>query len=162
MAHTRPAAGSHRPLVLGLGNPILGDDALGWHVARALAAEVDPEVVEVDCQTLGGLALMERVAGYRDVLLLDAVVSGAPPGTVLSLPARDLGARLSCHAACAHDLTLTAALDLGRALGLALPSRLWLVGVEARPRFEFSERISDEIAHALPRAIDAARAWLRG
>jgi hydrogenase maturation protease len=155
-------AGAPRPLVLGLGNPILGDDAIGWHIARALATEVDPDAVEVDYQALGGLALMERLAGYRHALLLDAVVSGAPAGTVFSLPAARLGERLSGHTACAHDLGLAAALDLGRTLGLALPQRPWLVGVEARPQFEFGERLSDEVARALPRALDAARAWLRG
>jgi Ni,Fe-hydrogenase maturation factor len=61
---------SEKTLVIGLGNPILGDDGVGWVVAREVEDRL-PQMdhpVEVDCLSLGGLSLMELT-----LLTLDSV-----------------------------------------------------------------------------------------
>ena len=59
-------------LVIGLGNPILGDDGVGWSVAGSLENRLKGnEGIEVDCLAVGGLSLMERMLGYRHVMLID-------------------------------------------------------------------------------------------
>jgi len=58
-------------LVVGLGNPILGDDGIGWRVADAVRA-IKPDI-EVDCLALGGLSLMERLVGYGRVIIIDSI-----------------------------------------------------------------------------------------
>ena len=57
---------SEKILVIGLGNPILGDDGVGWVVAREVEIRLGASEynIEVDCLALGGLSLMERLIGF--------------------------------------------------------------------------------------------------
>ncbi len=66
---------SGKILVIGLGNPILGDDGVGWVVAREVETclGASGQNVEVDCLALGGLSLMERMVGYQRVILIDSL-----------------------------------------------------------------------------------------
>jgi len=66
-----------KTLVIGLGNPILGDDGVGWKVAKELTTLIDPDTsVEIDCASLGGLSLMERMLGYQRVIVIDSMETG--------------------------------------------------------------------------------------
>ena len=159
-------------LVVGLGNPILGDDAVGWHVADAVEArlrdgrwwaalEPDEPVIALDVErlSLGGLRLMERLIGYERAVIVDALETGdEPPGTVRSFRLEELPERGRARLASAHDASLAAALDLGRSLGAALPVSPWVVAVEARLRDTFSDELSPEVAAAVARAADQVMA----
>ena len=70
-----------RFLVIGLGNPILGDDGVGWRVTEELGRVVAERSlpIEVDSLAVGGLALMERMVGYDRVVVVDAIRTGAGP-----------------------------------------------------------------------------------
>lgn len=152
-AHPAPAIA-----VIGLGNPILGDDGFGWHVARAVESALPAHTLQLPVTVamlgVGGLRLMEYLIGYKAALLIDALnTGGAPPGSPISCPLAALPARLGTHLSAEHDTTLGAALQLGRALGAALPERLWVVGVESAPCFEFSEFLTPPVAAALGWAV---------
>jgi hydrogenase maturation protease len=116
-------------LVVGLGNPILGDDGVGWRVADALEAELaaDPMLaaalgpVEIDRLSVGGLRLMERLVGYERVVLVDAALDGRQSGTIAVGTLAEVDGRLAGHLDSAHDASLSAALDVGAALGARLP-----------------------------------------
>ncbi len=146
-----------RTLVLGLGNPLLGDDGVGWRVAEAAQANGPSACnVEFDWHAGGGLALMERLMGYDRAILVDALQTGCGPvGSVHACPLEALGNPLAGHLASAHETSLQTALDVGRRLGAALPSQIIVVGVEAQTVFEFSEQLSPAVAAAVP--IAAAR-----
>ena len=148
-------------LIVGLGNPILGDDGIGWRVAEAVQADLNDPDVEVLCLSLGGLALMEHLAGYRRVLIVDAMTTGAPPGTLHRMSGREMDELSIQHTASVHDLSLAAALRFGRQMGLLLPEEIQIVGVEALPEFEFGECLSPAVENALPQAVAAVRQWLR-
>ena len=77
-----------KTLIIGLGNPILGDDGVGW----AVADKVQPQTeIEIEKLSLGGLSLMERISGYKRVILIDAIQSGSKPlGNVSVFPLKDL------------------------------------------------------------------------
>jgi hydrogenase maturation protease len=146
-------------IVVGLGNPILGDDAVGWHVAdaveAALTASAGPSVT-VERLAVGGLALMERLVGFRRAILVDAMLTGAvPPGTVRVLPLADLPGGEAGHLDGAHDASLAVALEAGRALGASLPDELVIVAVEAAQVTEFGESMSPEVVAAVPLAVQA-------
>jgi hydrogenase maturation protease len=147
-------------LVVGLGNPILGDDGVGWRVAEAVKARVDDPDVEVLCLSLGGLALMEHLAGYRRVIIVDAMSTGAQPGVLHQMSSREMDELSVQHTASVHDLSLSAALALGRELGLALPEEIQIIGIEAKPEFNFGETLSAAVAGAVPGAASAVVAWL--
>jgi hydrogenase maturation protease len=150
-------------LILGLGNPILGDDGVGWKVAEAvqvLTARREPPV-EVDFAALGGLTLMERILGYSYVILIDCLETGTDPiGTVKTLTLAELSNPNAGHSASAHDTSLLTALETARTMGAGVPQRVDVVAIEARMTYEFSEQLSPEIAAAVPIATQHVLALL--
>jgi hydrogenase maturation protease len=157
-----------RTLVVGLGNPILGDDGVGWRVAeevKRLIADGEwqmangdapsaishlPSAIEVDCFALGGLSLMERLVGYDRAIIVDAVATGQPPGTVSRFRLDELPDFSTAHTSAAHDTSLQTALRVGRTLGAHLPGEVLIVGVEAQSVYDFSEILSPPVAEAVP------------
>jgi hydrogenase maturation protease len=141
-------------LIVGLGNPILTDDGVGPLIAdelrRRLAGRPDVAIV-VD--THGGLRLMERLMGHRRAIVVDAMVSGAPAGTLFDLGPNDFP---TAHSGSTHDATLPGALWVGRELGAVLPADedLRLVGIEAEDIHTFGESCSEAVLAAVPRAVD--------
>src|SRR3990172_110061 len=109
-----------KTLVLGLGNPILGDDAAGVLAARLLKERLAGRPgVEVDEEYHGGLRLMERLAGYDRAILIDAICTGQhPPGTILHLGPDDAPTQ---HTASSHDVNLPTALKLAQAINIKMP-----------------------------------------
>ena len=144
-------------LVVGLGSPDRGDDAVGSAVASAVAAlgMPDVEVVVHEDPT----DLIELWSGFDRVVIVDAVRSGATPGTLRTLETAQGRAPLPQSAwsrtgrGGTHAFGVAAAIELGRALR-RLPRRLTLVGVEARA-FEHGTPLSPEVAAAIPGAVSA-------
>jgi hydrogenase maturation protease len=138
-------------LVIGLGNPLLGDDGVGWRVAEEVRRRLADPAVIVDCLSLGGLSLMERLVGYRRAIIIDALagMSGAV-GEVCCLPLAALPDPAGGHTTAAHDTSLQTALRLGRAMGALLPAEIDVVGVKAGPVYDFGETLSPAVAAAVP------------
>lgn len=154
-------------LVIGLGNPILGDDGVGWRVAEAVAQSIGHQsaspdgrpgepAIEVDCLAIGGLSLMERMIGYPRAILVDAINShDHPSGTVSVFPIEALPNRAAGHLFSSHDTTLQNALALGRTMGADLPSEILIVAVEAENVYDFGEELSPTVSAAVPKATQA-------
>jgi hydrogenase maturation protease len=142
-------------LVLGLGNPLVSDDSIGLRVAETLkpmlAGRSDVEVSE---DYWGGLRLMERMIGYDRAIIIDAIQSGAPPGTVHRLTPDSISTQRS---ASVHDVNLPTALEFGRKAGVALPKNehILLVGIEAEDILTFSERCTPAVEASIPLAVGA-------
>ena len=156
MDGTQNASGYRRQLVLGLGNPVLGDDGIGWHVAEQVQHEVDHlnDTTEVDCLAVGGLRLMERLIGYDRVILIDSVTTGQhPPGHLACYLLTDLPDPAAGHLTSAHDTSLQTALQVGHTLGASLPAEILAVTVEAEPTFDFSEMLTPPVAAAVEPAV---------
>jgi len=153
-----------KTLIIGLGNPILGDDGVGWKVA----AEVEKKVqnhpsfeLEFDYLSVGGLTLMERMIGYPRVLIIDAFESKHhPSGTVQLLTLDQLPQSSLGHINSSHDTSLQIALSVGRRLGADLPEKIYILGVEARITYDFSEELTPEVEAAIPTAVDVILEFL--
>lgn len=109
--------------IIGMGNPILSDDAVGVRLARdvnlALCGRPDVDVVE-EC-SVGGLNLLEFLEGYEQAVVLDAIhTRGGKPGTCYRFTATAL--RETAHLCNVHDANFATALAFGRTLGLQLPA----------------------------------------
>ena len=142
-------------LVLGLGNPIRGDDGVGWRVVEVVQAKLaQTERVEVDTLAGGGLNLMERLVGYDRAIVVDAMQSGLEPGSVQVFPLEALDNPSAGHLGSTHETNLFSALEIGRGLGAHLPppGGVMIVSIEAQPVFEFSEQLSPLVAQAVPKA----------
>ncbi len=142
-------SGATKTVVIGLGNPILSDDGVGLRVARRVASSVRG-MGEVDTVELGagGVRLVEAMAGYGRAFLVDAMVTGEPPGTVREFsPAAFVTTR---HGGCGHDTTLAVALETGRLLGIPLPPEIAIWGIEGARLDEFGEELTPAVAAAVP------------
>ena len=142
-----------RILVLGLGNPLLGDDAVGLKVAALVRDRLEGVPgVNVEEEEAGGLRLMERMTGYDRVVLVDAAVTGGTPGEVRRLAPDDLPTQ---RTATAHGIDLPSALVLGRQLGYPMPAEVTIVAIEAERVLEFRHDMTPAVAAAVEPAVAA-------
>ena len=150
-------------LVVGLGNPILSDDGIGWRVAqqvRAIVPASGPVAVIEAC--VGGLSLAELLVGCRRAIIVDAILTeGGVPGTVYRLRLDDLPGTLNL--ASAHDTNLSTALRALRRFGADVPpdEAIWVVAVEAQDVWTFAETCTPEVERAIQAAVEAVRALLK-
>jgi hydrogenase maturation protease len=151
--------GRPRTVVVGLGNPILGDDGVGWRVADAVeerlaglaAAGIDLPPIRVERLAVGGLRLMEILAGFEEAVLVDAAdYRERPAGEVRAWRFEEMEPRAAGRLDSAHDVSLAAALDLGRGAGAQLPATIWVVTVVARMTDVFGETLTPEVEAAVP------------
>lgn len=146
-----------RCVVVGLGNPDRGDDAVGSVVAGLVAGSHLPDVMVVAHEDPTGL--IDLWTGAEVAVVVDAVRSGASPGTLVVVEAGQGAGVLADRAwertgrGGSHAFGLAAAVELARALH-RLPPRLVLVGVEAAS-FEHGEPISAPVADALDGVVEA-------
>ena len=152
-----------KTLVVGLGNPILGDDGVGWRIAERVQQRVQNDSavrsphseIDVDCVSLGGLSLMERLIDYECAILIDSIGTGQHPiGTAYHFRLDDLYDPTSGHTTAAHDVSLMTAIQIGRSLGAALPDRIDVVAIESPYVYDFSEELTPPVAAAVPQAVE--------
>ena len=171
-----------KTLVIGLGNPILGDDGVGWKVAETVKERLNTEThfrlpvrpigtksihylspVEVDFLSLGGLSLMERLLGYERAIIVDSMETGqSPVGSVRTFPLASLPDPMAGHSASAHDTSLINALKTAESIGADIPKRVDIVAVEAQNVYDFSEELSPPVAAAVSEAVQAVLDLLQG
>jgi hydrogenase maturation protease len=144
-----------KTLVVGLGNPILGDDGIGWQIAQTLQQTKEiPSDVSIECLAIGGISLMEALIDYDRAILIDAIVTHqVPVGTVSCYKLGDLPNLTTGHMSSAHDTSLVDALHMGRSLGAHLPEDISIVTVESQKVYEFSENMTPAVAAAVPPAL---------
>jgi hydrogenase maturation protease len=147
-------------LIAGLGNPILGDDGFGWVVAEKISGILGTShpTIKIERLALAGLSLMERMANYDRVILIDSLNTGNNPQGRLAVFSLDsLENFAHGHSGSAHDLSLKQSLAFGRSLNVPLPEdkNIEIVAVEASHCIEFSEVLTQAISAAVPAAVQA-------
>jgi hydrogenase maturation protease len=143
-----------KTLVVGLGNPILGDDGVGWKVAEEVKKQLPSEAdVDVECYSLGGISLMEHLIGYSRAILIDAFALDEPIGSILILKLDDLPNYSAYHTTSTHDTSLQNAIEMGKAMGAPLPDEVMVVGIATKRVHDFSEELSPPVAEAVPLAV---------
>jgi hydrogenase maturation protease len=104
-----------QPLVLGIGNVLMGDEGVGVHAVWQMEGTLPPDVSLLDGGT-GGFQLLGELTGHDPVFMIDATMDGQPAGTVAVLRPRyasDFPRSLTAHDIGLRDLIEAAAL-LGR------------------------------------------------
>lgn len=143
-------------LVVGVGNPERGDDAAGRIVAQMLRGRDVPRVSVAETEG-EGTALLGLWRGYHRVFLVDAVASGASPGTihrhdVSQGPVPVVPCSATLRAASSHSFGVIEAVELARALG-KLPRALVIYGIEGR-EFSAGSAPCDEVLRACAEVAD--------
>jgi len=153
-----------KTIVIGLGNPILGDDGVGWKVAEEVKKQLnspsppDPlsqgegSLVDVEFLSLGGISLMEHLIGYERAIIIDALASDQPNGSVIVSRLSELPDFSALHTTSTHDTSLQNALKLGKTMGANLPDEVIIVGIATTHIYDFSEELSPLVAEAMPKA----------
>jgi len=141
-------------VILGIGNELLGDEGVGVHAARSLAATSLPghvKVVEVGTAILDALPELEQA---DRIIVLDAMRNDNPPGTVYKIPLDQ----------CSGSVTIASmhGFDIFRVMALAgrtTPPPVTVFGVEPQ-LIGWSVELSPPVAEALPDLLDAVRTEL--
>jgi hydrogenase maturation protease len=140
-----------RTVVIGVGNAYRGDDGAGREVAKRVQERVRDELEVVVCE-LEPTRLIDAWHGAEAALVVDAVSSGAEPGTVHrfdataeAIPSRDF--RSSTHA-----LGIGETIELARAIG-KLPPRIVVFGVEGEA-FGSGTELSGPAQEGVERAVE--------
>jgi hydrogenase maturation protease len=141
-------------VVIGVGNPDRGDDAIGREVARRLMAEgaLSARFIEADGEAT---TLLGHLEGVSTAFLIDACVSGATAGSVRRI---DLAARplpQARYGLSSHGFGLAEAVALAQALG-TLPPKCVVYAVEAES-FEHGAPLTAAAARGVAKAVEALR-----
>lgn len=148
-------------LILGLGNLLLRDDGVGpAAVARLLRDyEVPPNAVVADGGTLG-LALLGTIAESDRVILVDAIRTDEPPGSLVRL-AGDAVAPAVRERLSVHQVGVTDLLDAARLLG-CYPNELVLLGIVPSSLalgLDRSPEVERQLDNLVNRVVEQALQW---
>jgi hydrogenase maturation protease len=146
-------------LVIGIGHPDRGDDAVGRIVAGRLRARA-PDGVSVREHDGEATTLLDWLGAADDVVLIDAAVSGAAPGTVRRFDVVAAPLPPARFGLSTHGVGLADAVELARVLG-RLPPRCVVYAVEAAS-FEHGQPLSPALAEAVDEVVERVLRELQG
>jgi len=140
-----------KKLLIGMGNPILSDDAIGIRLAtefkERLGERPGLDIVEECC--VGGLNLLDLVTGYERLIVVDSIktIDGAP-GTWYRFDASSLRETMNLNNV--HDTNFATALEFGRHLGMVVPTDTenHIFAVEIEDNINFSEQMTPALEAA--------------
>jgi hydrogenase maturation protease len=138
-------------LVIGVGNALRGDDGAGLAAAEVLRARVANDVT-VESWDGPPMELLDRWTVAERVIVIDAVTSGAPVGTIHRFDASAAPLLDHVSAQTTHGVGLAQAIELGRAFG-RLPRSLVVYGIEGR-EFEIGREPSERVRRAVSAVVE--------
>jgi hydrogenase maturation protease len=147
-------------LVLGLGNELFGDDAVGIHVVRKIKCECEGRkdvsglIGDVDFEecSVTGLAILDYIIGYDDVIIIDTIKKAKPTtGKISVLREKDLR---HVPGPSPHYISIPQAVEIGKKIKQKVPSKIDIIAVEAKDLYRVGEGLTEEMAEALPAIID--------
>lgn len=139
-------------LILGIGNDIKCDDAVGLIVAREIYSRLEnKESVDIKEASAGGLPLLGKIEGYDKVFIFDSVITeDGVPGDWYSIPLESLkggSRRLD-----SHSIDLKTMKKIGEELGVSMPE-IQIYAIEVKEIYRFSKSLTKEVREALPEII---------
>jgi hydrogenase maturation protease len=147
-----------RQLVLGLGNDIFGDDAVGLRVVEDL--ESRPGLSEFDFQTAdsGGVALLDMLSGYEKAFIVDCIPGAEGHSGEVSRMRPD---QLCCGplTLSSHYAGLPEVLAIGERLSIPMPE-IEILAISVNDPFWIREGLSPEMESALPSIVEQIESFL--
>jgi len=147
-------------LILGLGNVLLTDEAIGVAVLAALTgdAEADPSLRLLDGGTLS-FTLAGPIGDATQMIVIDAAAMGEPPGSIRVFEGVAMDEQLTLHAKSVHEVSLSDLIDIAR-LTDSLPMRRAMIGIEPA-LVDWGSELTPPVAAAVPRAVSEVRTLLQ-
>lgn len=149
-------------LILGIGNPLLGDDGVGVEAAARLRERAEPALSAVEILDGGsvGLYLLPHLEGRSHVLVLDAIDFGGRPGEIVRLRADEIPSYIATKVS-EHQVTFHEVLALMDLLEIK-PREFLFLGVQPKSQ-NWGDSLSPEVAASmdemLQKAVMQIQAW---
>jgi hydrogenase maturation protease len=137
-----------RTLILGIGNPLMGDDGAGIQAVRMLTESKFPDNVTVLEAGTPGWGLAAWIKDWPSVIIVDAIRMGQKPGEWQRFDASEVRLFAGQGAISLHESDLAGGLALAQALDL-LPERITFYGIEPEYTNQ-SMMLSPAVSEALP------------
>jgi hydrogenase maturation protease len=137
-------------LVLGIGNDILHDDGVGPAVVRELRHLDCPFDVFLATTNLSGFPLLDLVTGYDILIIVDAIKSERNPGEIIWAQSGDFSPLT--HTYSQHNMDILRMLELGKQMGICIPSNIRIMAIEAYDVTSFGEFLTPAVADIVPEA----------
>jgi hydrogenase maturation protease len=138
-------------VVLGVGNLLLSDEGVGVHVAHELMKlDLPPEVSVVEGGT-DGFRLLNVITEADRIIVIDAVRSGADPGSVYRFDVKDVRNVPLGFMTSVHQVGILEVIELSGLIGKT--PRTTVIGVEPKS-LEMSMELSPEVKEKIPRIIE--------
>jgi hydrogenase maturation protease len=136
-------------LVLGLGNTLISDDGVGIYIVRVLRKRLEGERYDFREASIGGVGLLDLIAGYEKVVIADCIKTGKnAPGHLYKFRIDDFKA--STHPPFAgHSLSLGTVMQLGEQLGYEMPRSIRIYAVEIKDNQTMKEHCTAQVEDAI-------------
>lgn len=140
-----------RTVVLGLGNPIVSDDAVGLHVVRRLVPLLGsplPSWLDIRTSQRAGFELIDLLSGAERAIIVDCLELPDPvPGRVRRLTLSDVSG--SVRLVGVHEVTVATAFEFAKIAGIPMPASVLIYAVEGDDMRTISETMTPAVAAAV-------------
>lgn len=141
-----------RMLVLGMGNPIRGDDGVGIAAMARLKGRIASKAVDIVETSEGGFALLSLISGYESVIIVDAIrTREGVPGDVYRFSREELGCLQTVQVT--HNAGVPAVLAWAEEMGIPLPGWMIVYAIEIEDGDTFCEGLSRQVEESIPRVV---------
>ena len=148
-----------KTLILGLGNEIIADDAIGILAARELQSKIASDSITVIESSIAGIALMEIMMDYDKCILIDAIATGKHnPGIVIQMKPEELG---SVVAPSAHYAGIPEVIALAKQMEIEFPDEIVIFAMEVLDPLTIGGEMTQPVKDALPVLIEQVQNQLK-
>ena len=149
-----------KTLILGIGNPILCDDAIGLRVIDELEGLFLFPGITLHKTSLAGINLLDILIDFDRAIIVDAIQTGGIPGEVYCLTPEQLTSRQ--NVSLPHlNIDFSQILILGKRLNQIMPAEVVMVAIEADDIFNFGEGLTPRVEQSIPSAVEQVLSILK-
>lgn len=142
-----------RTLVLGVGSSILSDDRVGMVIARKLEDRLGArDDVDFGVNEEAGFSLLEESLGYDRLVIIDSILTGCEPGTIMRFDLSDLGRTI--HSNSPHGMNLATVMEFGRRQGMDVPAEVRIYAIEVVDTLTFGEELTPLVAAKVDHIVE--------
>jgi hydrogenase maturation protease len=141
-------------LVIGVGNDFRNDDAIGLMAARHLKTVLGEAACVEECSG-DGVILQEMWENAERVILVDALSSGRPPGTIYRLEIDETPLPSRFFNSSTHNYVVAEAIEMARALG-QLPPHVVIIGIEGED-FGYGQQLTSSVRNQFDRLVETVK-----
>lgn len=128
-------------IILGIGNDILTDDAIGPKIVNRLKGDIKVDGAFFETAAVGGMQVIELISGFSRAIIVDAIrTAEGSPGDVYHLTPNDFKETL--HLSSFHDMNFITALDFANRTEMDIPVQIDIIAIEIVEDLTFSNDFS--------------------